>query len=330
MLHKFYGFTATNLILFSMSPRLYKSLLSSSSKDYKLLYLLDKQFNELENFLNSIRTEYVNIGDKRIDAKIRRLEKEDPNNPTIAELRRELKDSPVTISSVHIINGERVEISELSKSILLELKKQLDRIKSFHSQINLEENLVSETEDFYFGVPLYRLRSYSERTLCAIFNNNFIAHVITNSFNNAPEFWTKLENLVNGLSKYISEEDRDDYNLDATEKAVALVDEFVSGLNYYSLNSIFGVHSEEEYHRASVELHKIGLIGFTPFVQELFDEFRSTYNPSYVSKTYINRNTDLFKFYTMCKKALDSNLELFENLNTEDDLQEEELEIEEV
>lgn len=314
MLYKFYGFTATNLILFSMSPRLYKKLLDSSSKDYKTLYLLDKQFKELESFLDSIPTEYVDIKDKRTYSKLRRLEKEDPSNPAIVDLRNSLSNAEVDVSSVYMINGERVEISSLSKSILLEMKNQLNRIRSYHSQIKLEESLVSETEEFYFGVPLYRLRSYTERTLCSIFINNFINYIQTNSPNNLPEFWIKLEELINGLSKYVTDDDKGDVNLDLTETAVEDVKEFIDGLNYTALNSMFGEHSEKEYHESSLELHKIGLIGFTPFVNELFKEFYNTYSPSYVSKTYINKNTDLYKFYSMCKRGLDSNLELFENL----------------
>ena len=315
MLYKFYGFTATNLILFSMSPRLYKKLLDSSSKDYKTLYLLDKQFKELESFLESIPTEYVDIKDKRTYSKLRRLEKEDPSNPAIVDLRNSLANAAVDISSVYMINGERVEISNLSKSILLEMKNQLNRVKSYHSQIKLEDSLVSETEEFYFNVPLYRLRSYTERTLCSIFNNNFVNFVQTNSTNNLPEFWNRLEELVNGLSKYVTnDEDKGDVNLDLTESSVEEVKEFIDGLNYKVLNLVFGEHSEKGYHEASLELHKIGLIGFTPFVNELFKEFYNTYSPSYVSKTYISKNTDLHRFYSMCKRGLDSNLELFESL----------------
>lgn len=328
MLYKFYGFTATNLILFSMSPRLYKKLLDSSNKDYKTLYLLDKQFKELESFLDSIPTEYVDIKDKRTYSKLRRLEKEDPSNPAIVDLRNSLSNAEVDVSSVYMINGERVEISSLSKSILLEMKNQLNRIRSYHSQIKLEESLVSETEEFYFGVPLYRLRSYTERTLCNIFINNFVNYIQTNSPNNLPEFWIKLEELVNGLSKYVTDDDKGDVNLDLTETAVEEVREFIDGLNYKVLNAMFGEHSEKEYHESSLELHKIGLIGFTPFVNELFKEFYNTYSPSYVSKTYINKNTDLYRFYSMCKRGLDSNLELFESLVPVVD--EEEIEIKEV
>lgn len=328
MLYKFYGFTATNLILFSMSPRLYKKLLDSSNKDYKTLYLLDKQFKELESFLDSIPTEYVDIKDKRTYSKLRRLEKEDPSNPAIVDLRNSLSNAEVDVSSVYMINGERVEISSLSKSILLEMKNQLNRIRSYHSQIKLEESLVSETEEFYFGVPLYRLRSYTERTLCNIFINNFVNYIQTNSPNNLPEFWIKLEELVNGLSKYVTDDDKGDVNLDLTETAVEEVIEFIDGLNYKVLNAMFGEHSEKEYHESSLELHKIGLIGFTPFVNELFKEFYNTYSPSYVSKTYINKNTDLYRFYSMCKRGLDSNLELFESLVPVVD--EEEIEIKEV
>lgn len=314
MLYKFYGFTAPNLILFSMSPKLYKKLLNSSSNDYEVLYLLNKQFDELENFLDSIPTEYVRIEDKRTYSKVRRLEKEDPSNPSLVELRKSLEGAEVNISSTYLINGERIEISELSKSILLQLKNELFKIKSFHSQIVLENNLVSETEDFYFNTPLYRFRSYSESTLCSIFNRNFVSYLQASSVNNLPEFWIKLEELVSGLSKYISNEDSKDLNVEITENSVNEVSSFVTDLDYKSLNSLFGEHTEKEYHEASLELHKIGLIGFTPFVSELFVEFKNVYSPTYVSKTYINKGTDLYKFYSICKRALDSNLELFEDL----------------
>lgn len=330
MLYKFYGFTAPNLILFSVSPRLYKKLLDSSSKDYKTLYLLDKQFAELEKFLNSIPIEYVEIKDKRTYSRLKRLEKEDPKNPSIADLKSSLSNAKFDIASCYIVGGERVEISNLSKSIILELKNQLPRIRSYRDQISLEDSLVSETEDFYFGVPLYRLRSYTERTLCHIFNNNFVNYMVSNSNNNLPEFWVKLSELVNGLSKYVSDSDKNDVNLDLTENAIDSVKEFINGVDYRSLNSLFGDHSAEEYHKSSLELHRIGLTGFSPFINELFDEFYNTYSPIYVSKSFINRGTDLFKFYSMCSRAKDSNLELFESLNSSNLMDEEEIEIEEV
>lgn len=328
MLYKFYGFTVPNLFLFSMSPRLYKKLLDSSNMDYDLLYLLDKQFKELKSFLDTVPTEYVKLEDKRTYSKLRRLEKTEPNNPSILDLRKSLENAEVDISSVYMVDGERVELSPLSKSIILHLKSNAPKIESFHKQINLNNSLHSETEEFYFNVPLYRLRSYTERALCAIFNNNFVNYIQTNSSNNLPEFWTKLNDLVSGLSKYIVDDDREDVNMDLTETSVNDVSEFVSGLDYLALNSIFGNHSESEYHEASLQLHRIGLIGFTPFVNELFNEFKNTYNPSYISRAYINRNTDLFKFYSMCKRGLDSNLELFEDLGSNlDEEQEIELEV---
>lgn len=313
MLHKFYGFTAPNIILFSMSPRLFKKLLDSSSGDYRCLYLLNKQFEELEKFLDSIPVEYVAIQDKRNYSKLKRLERDDPSNPMIEELRKSLSNSEMDVASFYLVNGERVEISDLSKSIIVKLKEQLDRIRLFHNQIDLKSNLVSEDEDYYFNIPLYRLRAFNESVLCDIFVKKFNSFFQTGS--NPKEFWSQLGELVDGLSKYVPKEDETDTNEDLTENAVYEVESFVSDLDYSVLNNLFGEHSEEEYHNSSLELHKIGLVGFTPFVSELFNEFKNVYNPSYVSKIYINRNSDLFRFYTMCKRALDSNLELFSDLN---------------
>lgn len=322
MLYKFYGFTATNLILFSVSPRLYKKLIDSSAKDYKTLYMLNKQFIELENFLESVPIEYVNISDKRNYSKLKRLEKEDPNNPIVSELKESLASAEYSVSSFHIVNGERIEISDLSKSIILEMKNRLNIIKSYHSRISLEENVTNEVEEFYFGVPLYRLRSYNERTLCNIFIRNFSSYILRNSNNNSQEFWLKLEELINGLSKYISNENSEDVNIDLSEGAVDDVKYYLDGLNYEALNLLFGEHSEEEYHKSSLELHKIGLIGFTPFINELFKEFYNTYSPSYESKTFINKDSDLFRFYQMCKRGLDSNLELFSELSPSNEVDE--------
>lgn len=316
MLYKFYGFTAPNVFLFNMSPRLYKKLLNSSNMDFKVLYLLDKQFNELENFLDSIRNEYVDRNDKKTYAKIRRLERDNPSSPEIAELKKLLENAEVDISSVYMVNGERVEISELSKSIILYLKKELNKIKTFHSQIDLSNKVVNEVSDSYFGIPLFRLRSYDERYLCTIFNTHFDNYIENNkSINNGKKFWTRLADLVDWIAKYVPAQDEEDVNLDLTESAISEVSEFVENLDYSSLDVLFGEHSEEEYHKSSLELHKIGLVGFTPFVKELFKEFKNVYNPSYVSKIYINQGSALFRFYTMCKRALESDLELFADLN---------------
>lgn len=313
MLHKFYGFTAPNIILFSMSPRLFKKLLDSSNNDYKALYLLNKQFEELEKFLDSIPVEYVNIQDKRTYSKLKRLERDNPSDPSIAELRASLANAEMDIASFYLIEGERVSISELSKLIIIKLKEQLEKIRLFHNQIDLKGSLVSEDEDYYFNIPLYRLRAFNEAVLCDIFVKKFSSFFKKGS--DPKGFWSQLDELVSGLSKYIPEHDESDSNEDLTEGSVKDVQDFVSDLDYTVLNNLFGEHSEEEYHKASLELHRIGLVGFTPFVQELFNEFKNVYNPTYVSKIFINRNSDLYKFYTMCKRALDSNLEPFSDLN---------------
>lgn len=317
MLYGFYGFTAPNLILFSMSPRLYSKLLDSSSTDYDLLYLLDKQFNELEKFLDSVRSEYVDPKDKRVNARIKRLEKEDPNNPEIAELKKSLENAKVDISYVYLVDGERIEISELSKLIIVELKNKLSVIRSFHSKIELKKNLVSDTEDLYFGLPLYRLRTYNLLYLCTLYLNSVKAFVTTKMVN-GEDFWKRINSLVTGLSKYIPKsEDDSDLNVDLTGSSVDAVKSFVGGLDYKALNPLFGEFTEEDYYRSSIELHRIGLIGFTPFIGELFEEFKNVYNPSYVSKTYISRDSDLYDFYSLCLRATESNLEMFADLTGE-------------
>ena len=81
MLYKFYGFTAVNIILSGMTPRMYRSCLDGYSKDPLMLSVLKRQFEEIEKVITSVPNEYINPLDKRAYARLRRLEMEEPNNP---------------------------------------------------------------------------------------------------------------------------------------------------------------------------------------------------------------------------------------------------------
>lgn len=318
MLYKLYGFTAVNIILSGMPPRMYRECLDGYSKDPLMLTIVKRQFEEIEKVITSIPNEYINPLDKRAYARLRRLEIEDPSNPQIAELKSQLDGKPVDIAQFLIIDGERKPISDVSKAIILELKKSLNTIRNYKNTISI--NYKTEKEELFFGYPLYQLRSYSEGHLMFLLNKHLKKYVDRNRIK--PEFWDSVRKFVEVSLSYVSDQEENVVNLSSL--VIDDVKNFVSKYDYTALNSILGIDATlEEYYQASLELHDIGLVGFTPFTEQMFEEFLNNYNPSYNSDMHISTDSSLYGFVTNIKRALDSNLTIGDSIKEKTETEEE-------
>ena len=86
-----------------------------------------------------------------------------------------------------------------------------------------------------------------------------------------PEFWQGIGMFIDSVQSYVNDSDENVFNL--SELAIDDVKQFVSKYDYHALNGALALDANlEDYYNASLELHDIGLIGFTPFTSEMFDE----------------------------------------------------------
>lgn len=312
--------TAVNIILSDMTPKMYKSCLDAYYNDPLILTILKRQFDELENVLLSIPNVYTEIEDKRTYARLRSLEKSDPTNPSIPELKKALEGKPVEIADFLMIDKVRKPISDVSKSIIIKLKNSLNTIRNRKKFIQI--NYTVDKEETFFGYNLYHLRSVTEGSL--IYSVGRFLSRYEDRGSVGQEFWNEASRFVQAVLEHSDNSEENVYNL--SEPIVEEVKEFLDNFNEVTLNASLGIEATlEDYYKAALELHDIGLIGFTPFIKEVFDEFLNNYNPSYSSEFKIRTNSPIYHFAKELGRAISSNLKLGDSLVNEED---DELEIE--
>lgn len=322
MLYRFFGLPAVNIILTEMTPRMFRSCLDTYSKDAYMLTVLKMQFEELEKVLTSIPNEYINPLDKRAYARLRRLELENPSDPQIEVYKKELKGKPMDIADFVLVDGMRKPISPVSKAIILRLKQSLNTIINYKNLISVNYN--TEKEQNYFGYNLYHLRAVTEGSLMYTVSKFLKKFEERNGI--GVEFWKEVDRFVSAVNSHCDDSNENVYNL--SEPVIEEVRLFIENFDHNSLNGILGIDATlEDYYNTSLELHDIGMTGFTPFVKEMFKEFLNNYSPSYSSEIKIGSDSILYKFSKELERALNSHLNLGDPLVTVSNT-DEEIEIE--
>lgn len=316
MFQKFYGLTAINLVMSSMPIKLYVNCVENLKNEKEVLTLFRKQLDSMETFLTNIPSEYKDIQAKRSYGKLNRLLRVQPDSPEIEELRKFLATQEVTIAHfVNVGTGEnmkRVDLSETSISILSYLKGKMDAVTRYKQYLNVTSEL--DKEVYFFNQPLYNLKMYQRPRLIRLLGVVLRTH--SSKGNLTPQFWEFVDKFTSYVLEHVSEEE--DVSYDVSEDVVTEVDDFISNLGYDYFNLVLGKnYSEEEYHKASLELYEIGLIGFTPFVQEMYSEFKTSFKHNYEGELHVSKDSPLYKFVIDLRRALDSNLEIGEGLNSE-------------
>jgi len=305
MFHKFYGFTGINIILTGMSAKLYVKCLENFKDEPEILLSLSKQFDNINKVVSEIPDEYTNPQDKRMLAKLRILEKSNPNDPKIEEIRNSLKDKPKDIAPFVYVNGERFEISDTTRAIILKLKERKLTIDRFNSFIKV--NRVSEKEVLFFNQPLYRLKNFSRARLTLLTSSVVKSHNTRTGL--SADFWNYIERFISFVKQYSG--DGETTTEDLSKYLISDVGDFVSKLDSEYLNVLLGLNcTEEDYHKASIELYNIGLVGFTPFFKEFYREFLNSFKPNYSSDLKVSTSSDLYKFILDLDRAVQSNLKL--------------------
>lgn len=317
MFHKFYGLTGVNIVLSGMPAKLYVRCLENFKNEPEILALVAKQFEMIEEVVNSIPNEYSDPKDKRTFAKLRILEKNNPNDPQIQEIKEYLEGRPRDIAPFVYVNGERCEINEISKSIILYLKNHISTVVRFKNFININKSM--DKEVLFFNQPLYRLKNFSRARL------SLLTSSVLKTYNSrtglTDDFWNYVDRFVSGVSEYVSDEQEQYENL--SDDLLSDVSNFISKLDYSYFNQVLGLNAtEEDYHKTSLELYNIGLIGFTPFIKEMYSEFNNSFKPNYVSDLHISKSTDLYKFIVDLDRASKSNLKLGDPLTAGEDVSE--------
>lgn len=307
MFHKFYGLTAVDLILSGMSLKLYSKCLEDLQNEPEVLFLLSEQFKRIKKVVAEIPYEYIDPKDKRIAVKLRLLEKSNPNDPMIKEYENQLEGKPKDIAPFVYVNGDRVEISDVSKTIILKLKNSTATIDRFMDLIQV--NKVSEKEVLFFNQPLYRLKNFSRGRLNLIMSSFVRSHITRTGL--TDDFWNYIDRFIAFVNNYVGDEETS--SVDLSKSLVSDVGNFIDKLDYSYLNLVLGLEcNEEDYHKASIELYNVGLVGFTPFFKEFYREFLNSFKPNYASDVKVSTSSDLYKFVQDLKRASDSNHKLGE------------------
>lgn len=309
MFHKFYGLTAVNIIMSGVSPKLFRRCLESSKKDPVVLALLLKQFENLQTKLSEIPNSYIEVKDKAAFARMIRLKKDNPNDPEIENIEKYLKDRPYNIAPFVIRDGEKYPISDLSKSIILYLKGKVNLMETYSNSISVEYTV--EKEVLYFNYPVQRLRGFSEGYLRLLFKGFAKRHMTNTGL--SDEFWSYIDKFIKEILGYVNDSTEETLNL--SDALIVDLDRFIQGLDIRYFNGILGTDATlEEYYESSLQLHDLGLVGFNPFIKEVYDEFKRTYNPVYFSDVFVRTDSDLYSFVTDLKRASDSNLSIGDSL----------------
>lgn len=309
MFYKFYGFTGINIILTGMSAKLYSKCLENLKDEPEILLSLSRQFDNINKVVSEIPDEYTDPQDKRMLARLRILEKSNPNDPKIEEIRNSLKSKPKDIAPFVYVNGERFEISDTAKAIILKLKESKSTIDRFNSFIKV--NRVSEKEVLFFNQPLYRLKNFSRARLTLITSSVVKSNSTRTGL--TEDFWNYIERFISFVKQYSGEGGITTEDL--SKSVVTEVGDFVSKLDTDYLNILLGLNcTEEDYHKASIELYNIGLVGFTPFFNEFYREFLNSFKPNYSSDLRVSTSSDLYKFILDLERAVQSNLNLGDSL----------------
>lgn len=307
MFQKFYGLTALNLVMVGMPIKLYVGCVENLKEDKETLLLLREQLNCISDFLDKIPSEYKDREAKRALGKLNKLNRTNPDSPEIKELIDFLSKQEVYVAHfVDIGSGEdmrRVELSEASIAILSYLKNKkadIDRYKKF-----LTINSELDKEVYFFNQPLYRLKYFSRERLVRLLSSAIKTHSVKGK--PTEQLWDFMEKFTNFVFENSGE--GEDVTTDLSEPIVREIDDFITQLDYKYFNLILGTDfSEEDYHKASLELYDIGLIGFTPFISEMYDEFKTSFNHSYKNDLFVSKTSDLYLFAVDLKRTLDSNL----------------------
>lgn len=333
MMYKFYGLTAANIVFCNFSPNLYRRCLEYYISEPVVLAVLDKQFEEMIDFLEELPVDYLNIEDKKTRALILRKKKmlkgyedsEQLSNDDLAtidslkteivSLEKQLEGKPKAIPRTLIIKGESHNLSEVSREIIGVLLNNIDMAKRYRSLISIQDS--DEVNEVFFNKPLYQLNKlkrpslyYNLQTVLPSRNkkNDGSHWKLIDSFTKCvfAKVSDKSSSTENLMEKVIEETRRELINFDLAY----LTDRLNSGRN---LDNFLEVTLEDLY-KASLELHDVGLRGFCPYVQELFQEFENNHVPAYKSEVNISKDSELYQFAVMLKRSLDSNLKFGEDL----------------
>lgn len=219
------------------------------------------------------------------------------------ELEEILNNSELTVAEIQSVNGTNVKISKNAQVLLTYLlsREFTDKLDKFMSCIKISKNTSGVS---VFGT---RLHSLIHRT-----NESSIYYNISKTFN-SKRFNKKdleiLEREVGVLSEYIKTKDdvSDSKVYSKLSDLIANLNDFVPTPDYLN-DRIFSSNplTVDEMYELSKELFKIGVVGFTPFAKDFFDEFSG--NVSYVTGVDLSivEGTPLFEVYQDLLECLNS------------------------
>lgn len=292
----FYGLSAVMLTLSPIPISAFKESVRAldTSVNRQNLHLLKYDLEKLMEFIDNLPTMYESIDARRAQAKLKsgRYSSEEEK----AELEEFLVNQPKTLSRV--LNSEdnrSTKVSDLSYEILSTLLDRRSRIQFFYDNTSYSK---ANSGVQVLGDKLYLLRNYRRSLL-----NNRIYKMYKGISSKDVDM---LEKDVVLLESYLNDGERV-ASSNKVEKALAELGSIIDKIDVNFLNNLFDADASlEEYYDSCLELDSLGLFGFTPFIRECFNTFKTSVSVSASSDTDIYKGTDLYNFVLDLREVLDS------------------------
>jgi hypothetical protein len=302
---KFFGLSAVTLSLSTVNPITFPKLVESldTASDRVLLTVLKKDLEELIKFLEGLPAVYEVPELNRISAMLnhKRYSSEEERQ----EMEKKLEGHAKVLSRV--VGGSSVnKLSDGAYKIIEILYSRLNMIKYFYNNIHYSDSNSGVT---VLNEKLYLLRESNiwriENAFYKKFNELNKSYKGRNN-KNRKEVVNKLREDYKILETYLTDQEVS-YNIPKIKESVTQLEEVVKYMNIDYFNSLLEMElTEEQYFSITLELHECGLVGFSIYTEQLFEQFRQTASMSGSSDLFIYKETALYEFSKFIKKILET------------------------
>lgn len=290
MVGKFYGLTGVNLVLSKVNPIIFKKLIKSS--DNYTLGILKIELEHIRDFLDNVPMIYESPEARRAEAilKAGRYNSEEEKE----QYEKILENSNKIISTLMMSKSSLNKLSDCSYDIIKELSSRRSMIDFYLNNLSHLDG----SDVVVFGTKLFVLKTFK---LSSLF------YKICRMYDSSPASIEKLKVQLDTLEKYILHndtfEESEELLIDNMETMSRIVNDI--GVNYF--NDLFQKeYNLEDYHKSSLELVDVGLVGFSPFSDKFFEDFSNTVIKGINENIQIKEDDALYKVYELLKDVVDN------------------------
>lgn len=296
--------SAMMIALSPLSPITFKKLVSCCDTPTNRIYLINfkKDAEMLKESLDKITKLYSTPEARRASVMISRGKYSSEEEKK--ELEEILANSDLSVSEIQNVNGKNVKISTEARVLLSYLST-----KEFRDSLDRIINSIKISKEGSGVVVLgNRLHSLIHRS-----NENSILYNVSRMFNSKRFKKSDLEILereVNILTEYVKEDGPSEQSLNEYSELSELMltlQDFIPTPDYLNKNIFIDYPlTIDRMYELSKELFNLGVVGFTPFSEQFFEEFRSSVSYATEVDLSIYPGTALFNVYQDLKEVLNS------------------------